>query len=68
MALDMSWRLAVVVIVPIVGGYELDQRLHSSPWLTIAGFVVAGVGMAAVLRRMLNEVNTRATPKSEKRP
>jgi len=29
-AIGMSWQLAVVVLVPIVGGYKLDQRFHSS--------------------------------------
>ena len=56
MAMDMSWRLAVVVIVPIVAGFKVDEHLSSSPLWTIVGFVLAMAGMAAVLRRMLREV------------
>ena len=56
-ALDMSWRLAIVVLVPIIGGFELDQRLQTTPLLTIIGFVLAMGGMAAVLRQMLREVS-----------
>ena len=57
-ALDMSWRLAIVVLVPIIGGFELDRRLQTTPLLTIVGFLLAMVGMAAVLRQMLREVNS----------
>ena len=58
MALDMSWRLAVAVLAPIIGGYELDQHLHMTPLLTIVGFLLAMGGMAVVLMRMLQQVNT----------
>jgi F0F1-type ATP synthase assembly protein I len=56
-ALDMSWRLAIVVLVPIIGGFELDQRLKTTPLLTIVGFLLAMAGMTVVLRQMLREVN-----------
>lgn len=62
MALDMSWRLAIVVLVPIIGGFELDQRLKTSPLLTITGFVLAIAGMAIVLWQMLQTVNQMPVP------
>ncbi len=49
----MSWQLAVVVLVPIIGGFELDKRLNTLPALTIAGFFIAMCGMAAVVWRQL---------------
>lgn len=52
-ALNMSWQLAVVVLVPIIGGFELDKKLHMLPLLTIVGFVLAMVGMAIVVWRQL---------------
>jgi F0F1-type ATP synthase assembly protein I len=55
MAMDMSWRLAIVVIVPIVAGFKVDEHLGSSPLWTIVGFLLALAGMAGVLRRMLRE-------------
>ena len=36
--LNMSWQLALVVLVPIVGGYQLDKTLGTSPLLTLVGF------------------------------
>ncbi len=52
-ALNMTWQLAIVVLVPIVGGYKLDQRFNSTPLLTIVGLVVAMFGTAIVLWRQL---------------
>jgi hypothetical protein len=49
----MSWQLAIVVLVPIIGGFELDKSLDTLPALTIAGFFVAMVGMALVVWRQL---------------
>lgn len=65
MALDMSWRLAIVVLVPIIGGFELDQRLDTAPLLTITGFLLAMAGMALVLWQMLQTVNQLPVPKPE---
>lgn len=60
MALQMSWQLALVVIVPLVGGYMLDGHYHTAPWLLIAGVLVAVVGVFGVLQRVLSEANRRA--------
>src|SRR4051794_39016102 len=57
MALDMSWRLAVAVLVPIIGGFELDQKLKTAPLLTIVGFVLAMGGMALVMWQTLQAAN-----------
>lgn len=57
LALDMSWRLAIVVLVPIVGGFELDKKLNLAPLLTIVGFIIAMVGLALVLWRTLQVAN-----------
>jgi F0F1-type ATP synthase assembly protein I len=56
-ALSMGWQLAVVVIVPIVGGFELDQHFHTSPVWEIIGFVVAALGFVVVVRRQLTDLN-----------
>ena len=60
MLLDMTWQLALVVIVPIVGGYVLDQHYHKTPILTIGGFVVAGIGVFGVLSRIVMQAGDRS--------
>ncbi len=56
---SMSWQLAVVVLVPVVGGFKLDERLDTLPLLTILGFIVAMAGVFIVLKRMLQEIDRR---------
>ncbi len=47
--MDMSWRLAIVVLIPIVGGFKLDEKLHTSPWFVLVGFILAMAGTGYVL-------------------
>ncbi len=63
MALDMSWRLAIAVLVPIVGGFELDKKFNTTPALTVIGFVLAMLGMALVMWQTLQTANRLPVPK-----
>lgn len=58
-ALDMSWRLAIAVLVPIIGGFEIDKHAGTSPALTIIGFVVAMAGMAGILKWTIRNADKR---------
>jgi F0F1-type ATP synthase assembly protein I len=60
LGLDMTWQLALVVIVPIVGGYALDEHYHKTPWLLLAGFVIAAIGVFGVLSRVVSEAGQRS--------
>jgi F0F1-type ATP synthase assembly protein I len=64
MAMDMSWRLAAAVLVPIIGGFELDSRLGTTPLLTVIGFVAAMVAAGLVMRRTLQVANKMPVPKA----
>ena len=66
MALDMSWRLAIVVVIPIVAGFKLDEKFSTAPLLTILGFLLAIGGTILVLRRTLQEAGNVTIPKQEK--
>jgi F0F1-type ATP synthase assembly protein I len=66
MALDMSWRLAIVVLLPIIGGFKLDEAFDSAPILTIIGFCVAAAGVALVLWRTLKVANEVSAKKDNK--
>ena len=63
--LDLTWQMAIVVLVPIIGGYELDKALKTSPALIIIGFVLAMAGTFLVLRRTLNRYSDQAGPKEK---
>lgn len=64
MALDMSWRLAAVVLVPIIGGYELDSHLGATPFITVLGFLVAICGVVIVMRQTVRAANKLPVPKA----
>ena len=66
--LDMSWQLAIVVLVPVIGGFELDKQLHTSPWLLVVGFILAMIGTYGVIRRMYAEYGqvSVAQPRTKK--
>jgi len=63
LVLDMTWRLAIVILVPVIGGYELDKALKTTPTITILGFVVAMAGMAFILWKTLQVANRQPVPK-----
>jgi F0F1-type ATP synthase assembly protein I len=52
-AIGMGWQLAVVVLLPIVGGYKVDQHNNSVPVWTLIGLALAMVGSIIVIRRAL---------------
>lgn len=65
MALDMSWRLALAVLIPIIGGYRLDSWLGTTPLLTIVGFLLAMAGTGLVMWRTLQVANDMPAPKAK---
>jgi hypothetical protein len=67
-AANMSWQLAIVVLVPVIGGNELDKHFHSLPLWTIVGFVIAMIGMAGVVWRQLQLFTPSIPPATKKRP
>lgn len=65
--LDMSWRLAITVLVPIIGGFELDEHLGTAPVLTIIGFLLAMVGVFVIMKRTVANADERFKPKGTRR-
>ena len=59
LTVSMSWQLAIVVLLPVVGGHIMDNRLHphGTPIFTLIGLLLAIVGMITVIRRTLKELN-----------
>lgn len=57
--LNTTWRMAVPVVIAAILGIVADQRLDTGPWLTllgaVAGFVVAGLLVARLLKDAENE-------------
>ena len=63
MALNMSWQLAVAVLLPLLGGVALDKAMDTHYVFTFIGLAVALLGMGAVLWRTLQTANRLPVPK-----
>lgn len=48
-ATNMSWQLALVVLVPLIIGSTADKHFHSSPLWTLVGLALAIAGMCLVV-------------------
>lgn len=66
-ALNMSWQLAIVVLVPILVGSQLDKRLDVSPTLTVVGFIVAMAGTGYIMWKQMQMYGPNSTTSSDKR-
>ncbi len=54
---NMGWRLALTVIIPIVGGVKLDDHFKTSPSFTLLGLMLAVVAGTAAVWATIKEVN-----------
>jgi F0F1-type ATP synthase assembly protein I len=55
-ALGMSWQLLAVLVLPLWGGYLLDQHLGSSPLWMCVGMGVAVVASVLVVRQAMTQL------------
>jgi len=66
-SVNMGWQLAVVFLVPIVGGTLLDSHFKTSPIFTIIGFMVAIAATVLVIRRQIQLNSPKLDSKETKR-
>jgi hypothetical protein len=63
MALTMAWQLALVVLMPIIAGVEIDKAAHSGSTFTFIGLGVAVLGSIFVMWRTMQAANKQPVPK-----
>lgn len=59
LAANMTWQLAVAVLLPLLGGYYLDQYFHSAPWLLAIGCLLAVLGVIGVMINIVRMANSQ---------
>jgi F0F1-type ATP synthase assembly protein I len=57
MVLDMTWRLALIVLIPIILGVELDKHYKTHHYYLIVGFILALAGGIVVVYRSYKLAN-----------
>ena len=57
LAMNMAWQMAIVVLLPIIGGHAIDSHFKTTPVWTVVGLVVATIGMIVVVRQTLQQLN-----------
>ncbi len=60
-AFSLSWQLAIIVLLPVIGGYKIDEHFRKTPMFTVIGFVIAIVGVVLVLKQTLAQLNERVS-------
>ncbi len=55
-SISMSWQMAIAVMVPIVGGYYLDQHFKLANWFIFGWFVIAVALVVLIVRRTIKQL------------
>ncbi|HUP26332.1 MAG TPA: AtpZ/AtpI family protein [Candidatus Limnocylindrales bacterium] len=54
---NMGWRLALTVVIPIVGGVKIDEHFKTAPSFTLLGVMLAAVAGCAAVWATIKEIN-----------
>jgi uncharacterized membrane protein len=63
LAANMTWQLALVVMVPVIAGVELDKHFGTKYVCTFIGLGMALLGSAAIMWRTMQVANRLPVPK-----
>ena len=64
LALNMGWQLAVVVLVPVIIGAQIDNALNTTSHIFVyIGLALALLGTILVLWRSMQKANSLPVPK-----
>lgn len=58
--LNMTWQLAIAVLVPVIGGFYLDQYFSTEPWFLASGIALAAVAVIGVMIGTVKRANKQA--------
>ncbi len=63
MAITMGWQLAIAVLVPVIGGAELDKHFGKSNVYTLIGLAIAVIASGLVMWQTVQAANKLPVPK-----
>lgn len=65
-SLDMGWRLALTVLVPVFLGAWLDRRYNTSPSWTLTALFIAIAGAGVVVWKTVKTIGKNQTTGKKK--
>ena len=65
--LNLSWRLALTVLIPVLIGVKLDKTFDKSPSFVLAGLTLAAFGAVLTIMQTVKEVNQQQLETNKKR-
>ena len=57
---SMGWRMAIMIIIPIIIGLKLDERFDSKPSYVLTGFFLAIAGCAYIISSEYKAINAES--------
>lgn len=63
LALDMTWKLAIAVLVPVIAGVYIDKAADMNHAFTFVGLAVAVVASIVVMWSVMQTANRLPVPK-----
>lgn len=62
---NLSWRLALTVLIPVLGGVAIDNKFDTAPSFTLAGLMIATVFACMAIWQTVQEVNREQEQESK---
>lgn len=64
--LNLSWRLVLTFLVPLLAGIAIDKKFDTSPSFTFAGLTIAAIFAGMTIWQTLQEVNEEQAQQAKK--
>jgi len=65
-SIDMGWRLAVSVLLPVFVGSWLDRRYHTSPLWTFVSLLLALIGSVVIIKSTIENLDNHQPNRKSK--
>jgi hypothetical protein len=63
---NIGWRLAIMILLPLFIGVQLDKKFDSSPSITLAAFFIAIFGAGVIINKTYKEINAQTAEQFKK--
>jgi F0F1-type ATP synthase assembly protein I len=65
--INLSWRLALTVIIPVLIGVKLDDKFNTSPSFVLTSLMLATVGACVAIWSTVKEINQLQADEDKKK-